>query len=828
MKTSQNAPANTPPVTGHVRRSTTPLPQKEKTVEANPFSGLTAYQKQIRNNPLQLLRTWSKQSVQPAGRHAETPGQLRSPYASVQQGVMQLKSGFEAETKIPVYGQSPVGDQYVEPEKKEGWQASVGDFLFGGLEYGNFATDPGGHFMLNADHNEITREHTAIVSLLMVSGLLKEEIDKKKMANLEYVTFARDEIGPSSHWLVSDDLRAMRVHMQQTLELARSGRLNVLPDIAAPFFTGIPRKELLTWAETNGLPAGILEPYLSRMEALMTNSLFLQQTTGILPEDIPDLYRESGEKSKGTNYSIRSLMSDLMLKSAALGENAFAALKESAPQEIQLHGKAVTGFLTFMASFLLADSVSFSPDIALSKNLLPYFPKVKLEVAFEALPPSTRAERDFWIAAIDLLCDKSLDYPETYWKQTYQLGELDLAGRIFGDDRGKHRKAKGEFQKMVSGQETKLGVEKGDLSLDEQHASIEKEKQQKGIPLEDRYFGHKQTGEITMDNVEETLSTSFSRAYERTSKHLPPSLSAPDIHAKPDEVTLCKIRIEDLIKRARSLRGTITYDAIMLRSKSEVKLDMAAEYREDIKVATKEKERIETLLAQEKQRLKLVDLDIQGELDRLSEEMRKVPTHDLEGLTFFDEQIKALRQTGYRGNKEKLQDLKDEIKDYEQYVKEYETFVPGESEKAIPYQEAADGLDVLLEEHYSMKMDELSLNELQHHRKTIYDTILLHHTAWTKLRNLPNDETMKFTHADALNHLATHTTKYNKKRVRNSPEQKQKEDPRLLQAQQVYKSLMQYCKELEKKKQRDLPSVEKLLGHIEQYNELVDDYRRLL
>jgi len=499
-------------------------------------------------------------------------GQHRNvPLSSVGAPVQRL-TGFEVETNIPVYHQTNEGAETVNPDYRAGFTPDISSFLFGGLKYGHqYGFDPEGHFTLTADHNELMAPHNKLLHLLSLSGFLKPEGRKRNIANLEYVTPPRDELGTGSKKLFQDDVEHIKAHVNETLGTAKSGQSGAVRHTGDWMQTGVPAKAILTWVRQHNAPVAAFEMVLGEMDALITNKLYVQETTGVLPEDIPALYESSSKRMKGDKLTVATVMADFMQAAVQLGQDAYEAVGPDKSSE--LFGKqrgAVVGFLTYLASHLLADSLSltnFKGGSSTDKNLFPYFPKVPLSTAYQALPENLRSEKSVWKTLMESLLKISSVHCFKYWKSKGLVIDKDiLDSKIFkevspyfgvsdeeeGSVQPETPAAANALNNLVEGMPVAIHVQKNLPGLDKPHDEVIKATGgQQAIPVEDRYWGAKFKEDITTDSIEKTFMSEAEAAIARQFKHLPGSEQekvGKSINDKPDYNGMQQQRLEAKLK----------------------------------------------------------------------------------------------------------------------------------------------------------------------------------------------------------------------------------------------------------------------------------------
>jgi len=587
-------------------------------------------------------------------------GQYRNVPLTVAGAPVQRLTGFEVETNIPIYHQTDDGTATVNPEYQTGFTTEIGSFLFGGLKYGyQYGFDPEGHFSLTADHNELTAPHNKLMHLLSLSGFLKPEGRKRNIANLEYVTPPRDELGTGSRKLFQDDVEHIKTHANETLGTAKSGQSGAVRHTGNWMLTGVPAKAILTWVRQHNAPADAFETVLNEMDALITNRLYVQETTGVLPEDIPALYESGSKRMEGDKLTVATVMADFMKVAVQLGQQAYEAT--SLDKSSDLFGKqkgAVVGFLTYLASHLLADSLSltnFKGSNTTDKNLFPYFPKVQLSTAFQALPEALRSEKASWNALVESLIKISSAHCLQYWqskglvidKNLYESKVFREMNPYFGvseEEEGgivpETPSARNVFNNMIEGKVAEIHVQKNLPGLDKPHEEVMKATGgQQAIPVEDRNWNSKFKEDITTDTIEETFMTEAGAAIDRQFRHLPGSEQEKirqGINDKPDYEGKQQQRLE-------SKRKDIADFPTEMRDRS-VNHEKLIKYHQDWAEAWEKKAAtIEEILAKVKgpvEQLKEIDVEkksILTEVKRLTEEKKSLQAKYEEGNAKPDE-----------------------------------------------------------------------------------------------------------------------------------------------------------------------------------------------
>jgi len=505
-------------------------------------------------------------------------GQHRNvPLSSVGAPVQRL-TGFEVETNIPVYHETGDGNELVNPAYMNGFTPAIRNFLFGGLKYGAvYGFEPEGHFTLTADHNELQGPHNKLMHLLSLSGFLKPEVRKRNIANLEYVTPPRDELGTGSNELFREDVGRVKSHVDGTLGLAKGVGGAPVPYTGNWMLTGVPREDILKWVEMHKAHPSPFAAALDEFAALITNKLYVQETTGVLPEDIPKLYSGASKRMKGDKLTPATIMAEFMEAGVKLGLQVYEAVSpDTLPEPFRKYKGAVIGYLTYLASHLLADTLSLTNLLSAGsteKNLFPYFPKVPLSTSFKALPETLRSETATWKSLLVQLCENSGAYSLKYWESKgLVINRNAMKSKIFQEwspyyatlpeeDKNielKPQSANTALNKLVEGKEVTIGVQKNLPGLDKPHDLVIAEKGQQAIPVEDRFWNDKFGGTITTDTIEKAFMSEAAAAIDRQLTHIPGEQQeniAKGINDKPDYKKMQQQREEQKLKDIQEFPG---------------------------------------------------------------------------------------------------------------------------------------------------------------------------------------------------------------------------------------------------------------------------------
>lgn len=443
-----------------------------------------------------------------------------------QTATAQRLTGYEVETNLPVFGPHNDASAGLSDKGKKGFTSAIGIFLSGGLKYGfNYGEDPEGRFHISADHNDIMSKHRQLVQKLLLLGLLKPGWKHRSLANAEYITPPRPELGPNSMGEHKADIAAVRAHVNTALGVAKGGKVTAVPAPAHNIFTGIPVQDLVDWVKGAGMEEQLIIPEIYALSNAITNAVYIQETSGVLPADIPKVY-DVASKAMGRDSAgkVSKIMSELMAKSNEIGAASFQSDKDPF-KGFADHKGAVVGYLTLLASYALADNLSFlefySKSSSTAKNLVPFMSKTKLVEASKALPAPVHinsTNESVWGDLTGHVANLAKKYDTAYWSGKYGMGidKTRTKGKVFPDG------ADYAMLQLQIEMEPTVGAATGRLiGLDDPHPEVEKASGQKAIPLEDRYFGQKHDEDLTSDNMEGVLAGHFQFATDLNFDHLP-------------------------------------------------------------------------------------------------------------------------------------------------------------------------------------------------------------------------------------------------------------------------------------------------------------------
>lgn len=507
-------------------------------------------------------------------------------------GRVQRLTGFEIETHLPVYRDVKGPDPFLVQGAESGFTPKLGPFLFGGVKYGEiYGADPKGHFVFSADHNKLGRVHRKLLDLLVLAGLVKPDAPFRSAAILEYITPPREELAESADVLARLDFEITEKAIASAHKAATADGVTSVPD-GFGVSTGVPKSALLDWAGKHVKTLGPIQMVLQELQELVSaNLLYVQKTTGVLPEDVPALFRYAEEKSGSSEKRTAKVVQDVNRKSREVGEATFDELESflkpaDIPKAFREQKKAVRGYLSYLASHLFADSLSetrFVSEGSTDKNLFPYFPKVSLSQSFQALPQALRSEdaRTIWIYLVGELIKQAKPYASKYWRSTYRLGEnLEQESKIFGEDLNEslqmeiraldskedpeevaknkaeleRKQARTMFEKLVSGDpEVHIGVEKNLPGLDSPTDPLKEATSQMAIPMEDRFVELKYPAPINSESIGKVLTTEWQEAVDRGLSHLSGDVKDQTLESKMKELSVEAMRRHAAMARAVDL-----------------------------------------------------------------------------------------------------------------------------------------------------------------------------------------------------------------------------------------------------------------------------------
>jgi len=169
---------------------------------------------------------------------------------------------------------------------------------------------------------------------------------------------------------------------------------------------------------------------------------------------------------------------------------------------------------------------SVLPEKSTEKNFLPFLSKTPLHETMAALPaavlPGTSSEHQrIWNEIRALLVDRCKPYDDSYVMNKFEVlpHPQNYSGAVFplGVD--------GTLKKIFASQDGSVSAAPGKpLGLDEPDSDVHAASGQKGIPLEDRFFGQKYGTPVDTTNIEARLDARFGQATDLQLGHIPEAL----------------------------------------------------------------------------------------------------------------------------------------------------------------------------------------------------------------------------------------------------------------------------------------------------------------
>jgi len=452
--------------------------------------------------------------------------------------VVQRLTGYEIEANLPIYRRGNIHIALAEGAEN-GFDESIGWFMSGGLKYGmNYGQHKAGRFQITADHNHLQTLHQSFMDKLCVLGLLKDEYLRRAMTNIEYITPPRQELLEGSLTEHREDTRAVKEHLDETLNAAKSGEVSDVSDTAGFLATGIPEKKIYAWMDAQKIPRDLIKGEVNKLKEGINDQVYVQQTSGVLPEDIPSVYEEKAKEYKTNADSFYNagrkkmdVNADILLESIEIARKAFenANIQNA---DFQRYRNAAIGFMTIAVNYLLADSISkivfFRPGNSSAKNMLMLMSKTPMELANQALPrkirPTTKQSgiNQNWGVLVAEILKLTKEYNANHWGNKYKLTEKEREteerGIVFKPGFDQTR----ALNVMVfGGSGTLVQANTGNwLKLDDPIKEVANATKQKSIPLEDRFFNVKHPGKLTASSFQKVVYNAYRTVVFRNLEHL--------------------------------------------------------------------------------------------------------------------------------------------------------------------------------------------------------------------------------------------------------------------------------------------------------------------
>lgn len=565
---------------------------------------------------------------------------------------IQRLTGYEVEANLPIYGSDSAVEKTLTNKGKKRWDPRIGAFLGGGLTYGaTYGQDPDGHFEITADHNHLKEPHKELGEALLATGYVSDEYAVPDLTNIEYVTPPRDELEPGALALARQDGEAVAEHASVTNKLAQGTAVAAVPAPADGIATGMPVEELLNWVET-GPDEMLIHSIIADLGNLIDGEVYLQETSGVLPEDLPILTLAAEKelrKQPGQNAAVHAA---LLKASRDVSAVAIAhAFKETGfVGAYKVHEGAVKGMAVLLASYLLADHLSQTDFVegSVNKNTLPFLPKTEPSTALKALPAEvlpTTEKNDPWPRLVQGLLMGASKYDVGYWTKEFKLKQTGDKGDMFPQGR------LAALEKLIALDKVDPGIAPGRLlGLDDPGPLLEHLKQ-RGIPLEDRALHDKLGRSLSAKNIGAAIGKRFELAHGRAASHVKESdvdwKNLPKISALDAALARLKVVAEPL--------------ATVWNKLVEAPKELEEYLREKTEAIRKTRQKAELLIQSAENLAKLIEPgDIKQAIEKAIAGIFLDKEDAEEELKFFREDWQDKEATLTRDNK--VEDWKSEAK----------------------------------------------------------------------------------------------------------------------------------------------------------------------
>ncbi|MBW1296269.1 DUF4157 domain-containing protein [Aquimarina litoralis] len=453
---------------------------------------------------------------------------------------VQLKTGFEVELDIPVYGN---------PKKKivkktdsritEDDLFQIERYLGGGLGYGrSYGEDKNGYFEVTADHGNHSIQHRQLINSLYKKGYINSD-KLPSMSNIEYRTPALEEREESSGKTMENIAGALKTHANDASEKSLQKTSNSLSAPTPNLYTGVPVKALHKLVEKDEE----LKSFVTEISKFHPH-VYLQTSSGVLPSEIPTLFTEERERMAHMERVQKSPIGKAILamykKPVEIAKSKRTQIEQLLSRNVdqgydltdlddimELDGyvDAMVGFVTLLIQYLLAQQLGSSNYLgsdASPKNLLIHLAKTKVEDWILALPYEARPN----LSNVNI----AKDWEEFFFKLVDEVNEYSIVAdvglkkekpgsrRVISND---HKKwimmvLRGKKAPTITPGKT-LGLDDGQENLPGA-LTIDGEQ---GIVLEDRTLLTKLDVKIyDIANLDKTLNEEWNRAVERRNKSL--------------------------------------------------------------------------------------------------------------------------------------------------------------------------------------------------------------------------------------------------------------------------------------------------------------------
>ena len=483
-------------------------------------------------------------------------------------GVIQRLTGYEAETRIPIFGTYNMLSNSELPDRaKKGFTDELGLFISGGLKYGLAYSKPFEEtdIEIKADHADLMIYHHSIVKKLISLGMLPEDFSYDFLTILEYVTPARTEFDQNGLSLHQKDMAHIKQHHNATLPFAQNNYMSQVPSPAyESIYTGVPRNAFFKWFKACGISIDFIRPELDKLQSAIDDKLYMQETSGVLPEDIPLVFNQtqsameqaqpgissSPQKQTASKYAQNILKTSVLIADKTVQE--FASILGS-------QAGSIKGYLTLLASYVLSDKATQSEEFgeflkkSNEKNWIPFMSKVNLKQALKALPPQ----------AVELLQSMPKIINAFISISEEMSSFLTVKSKASNGKQFTAGLKKTITEDLLDKNDDSINVKSQPgmasfLNLDEPHQEVEKRTQQKAIPLEDRYFNYQYETPINITNFEQIALQRFLLATKLQKSHLSSKQGSIALEQNQnDDATLSKPQASGLSEKLAQLKYNI-------------------------------------------------------------------------------------------------------------------------------------------------------------------------------------------------------------------------------------------------------------------------------
>lgn len=278
--------------------------------------------------------------------------------------VVQLKTGFEMELHVPVYGTPPSSrEPQIEKEDNtldDGERKAIKMYLGGGLIYGrNYGTNNEDLFDITADHGADKIPHGALIEGLKTEGYIAPFL-YRSMTNIEYRTPPIEEREKGANDKMLQIAKAVEKHASDVADKSTKGKVADLDVPAIDLHTGIPVDALKKMANNNDNVKKLVDDAHESVSPFV----YFQTNTGALPSEIPTLFRQASEQIKTVHPETSpqlNAIKKMLDESVNIAESISGDLKAALVEQNNWPDwytpdsdlKSLTGWVTLVTQYLL-------------------------------------------------------------------------------------------------------------------------------------------------------------------------------------------------------------------------------------------------------------------------------------------------------------------------------------------------------------------------------------------------------------------------------------------------------------------------------------------